>query len=472
MKRRWVQGMFLAGMLVLTGCGAKDSSPVENGEDYTWNDITVMLPEDWADRCTIKEDENGFTIYQTASYEKMEGLGYLCSFEKSDAWMNYGAGENLIAYTEDGTLYYLMQPTDVACDTEDQTIVEEYGSMMEEVTAIASSVKIDADDVHYDADQYVVPVGAILPVTEENLSDLSEQELYLAANEIYARHGKTFDDTYLQAHFDACSWYTPAGGATAGDAGLSEIEQANLKLIKAMQTAYAAEHIYPKSYSAGETAEIALLDNGVLNEVSYTVTGKGEQAVCTLTIDGTAYDLAEYIQMHAPVADAFYVTDLVENIGTPEEDDGLEIAVLDEGTDGIGATHFFKYDGDLYYLGEVGGFPFRDRNAGFSVFNGQGGVMDLIRYDKPADCILQGYAWYNSSEKKIEHADGGLYSYYEPCKLEHKGALTVYFSMDETSAEKTIAAGEDIYCIRSDGDGWMYVRAKDGTEGFLPVTQM
>lgn len=95
--------------------------------------------------------------------------------------------------------------------------------------------------------------------------------------------------------------------------------------------------------------------------------------------------------------------------------------------------------------------------------------MDLIRYDKPADCILQGYAWYNSSEKKIEHADGGLYSYYEPCKLEHKGALTVYFSMDETSAEKTIAAGEDIYCIRSDGDGWMYVRAKDGTEGFLHV---
>ena len=86
MKRRWVQGMLLAGMLILTGCGAKNSSPVENGKDYTWNDITVMLPEDWADRCTIKEDENGFTIYQTASYEKMEGLGYLCSFEKSDAW--------------------------------------------------------------------------------------------------------------------------------------------------------------------------------------------------------------------------------------------------------------------------------------------------------------------------------------------------------------------------------------------------
>ena len=471
MKRRWMQGMFLAGMLVLAGCGAKNSSPVENGEDYTWNDITVTLPKDWADRCTIKEDENGFTVYQTASYEKMEGLGYLCSFEKSDAWMNYGAGEKMIAYAEDGTLYYLMQPTDVTCDTEDQAIVEEYGSMMEEVAGIAASVKIDADDVHYDADQYVVPVSAILPVMEENLSALSEQELYLAVNEIYARHGKTFDSAYLQAHFDACSWYTPVEGTEENNAELSEIEQANLKLITVMQTAYGEEHPYPKSYAADETAEIALFGDGTPNEVNYAVTGEGEQTVCTLTIDGTAYDLAEYIQMNAPVADAFYVTDLMENIGAPEEDDGLEIAVLDEGTDGIGTTHFFKYDGDLYYLGAVGGFPFRDRNDGFSGFDGQGGVMDLIRFDEPTDCLLQGYAWYNSSEKKIKHADGGLYSYYEPCKLDQKGALTVYFLMDETSAEKTIAAGEDIYCIQSDGDGWLYVRAKDGTEGFLPVEQ-
>ena len=61
---------------------------------------------------------------------------------------------------------------------------------------------------------------------------------------------------------------------------------------------------------------ISLLDNGVLNEVSYTVTDKGEQAVCTLTIDGTAYDLAEYIQMHAPVADAFYVDVYKRQIGS------------------------------------------------------------------------------------------------------------------------------------------------------------
>ena len=92
-----------------------------------------------------------------------------------------------------------------------------------------------------------------------------------------------------------------------------------------------------------------------------------EQTVCTLTIDGTAYDLAEYIQMHAPVADAFYVTDLVENIGTPEEDDGLEIAVRMKEQMASERLIFSNRDGDLTIWGEVGGFPFRDRNARIAV---------------------------------------------------------------------------------------------------------
>lgn len=178
-------------------------------------------------------------------------------------------------------------------------------------------------------------------MTEENLSDLSEQELYLAANEIYARHGKTFDDAYLQAHFGCVQLVYARRGSDCRRCGIKEIEQANLKLIKAMQTAYEAEHIYPKSYSAGETAEIALLDNGVLNEVSYTVTGKGRADGLHTHIDGTAYDLAEYIQMHAGCGCAC-VTDLVENIGTPEEDDGLEIAVLDEGNRWYRNDSFFQ----------------------------------------------------------------------------------------------------------------------------------
>ena len=83
MKRRWVQGMLLAGMLILTGCGAKNSSPVENGKDYTWNDITVMLPEDWADRCTIKEDENGFTSIRRLPMRRWKDLATCVPLKKA-----------------------------------------------------------------------------------------------------------------------------------------------------------------------------------------------------------------------------------------------------------------------------------------------------------------------------------------------------------------------------------------------------
>ena len=212
MKRRWVQGMLLAGMLILTGCGAKNSSPVENGKDYTWNDITVMLPEDWADRCTIKEDENGFTIYQTASYEKMEGLGYLCSFEKSDAWMNYSAREETDRPFPEGRNAVLPDAADGCCVRYGGSDNRgEYGSMMEEVTAIASSVKIDADDVHYDA-RSVCRSGWRNTAGDggESVGSVRAGALSGGKRDL-CQTWKNLDDTYLQAHFDACSWYTPAG---------------------------------------------------------------------------------------------------------------------------------------------------------------------------------------------------------------------------------------------------------------------
>ncbi|WP_411430262.1 hypothetical protein, partial [Enterococcus faecalis] len=58
--------------------------------------------------------------------------------------MNYGTGETLVAYTDEGDLYYLMQPTDFPCATEEGTRAEEYQSMAEQVTEIADSIKIDA----------------------------------------------------------------------------------------------------------------------------------------------------------------------------------------------------------------------------------------------------------------------------------------------------------------------------------------
>ena len=56
-------------------------------------------------------------------------------------------------------------------------------------------------------DHYIIPDSNKRYLTESDLQGLSEWELKLARNEIYARHGRRFKDPALQEYFDAQSWY-------------------------------------------------------------------------------------------------------------------------------------------------------------------------------------------------------------------------------------------------------------------------
>ena len=75
--------------------------------------------------------------------------------------------------------------------------------------------------------------GEILPdsdtrlLTEEDLESLGRHELFIARNEIYARHGRPFRSPDLQRHFSRFDWYRPREGEVA----LSPTEQANVRLI-------------------------------------------------------------------------------------------------------------------------------------------------------------------------------------------------------------------------------------------------
>ena len=81
--------------------------------------------------------------------------------------------------------------------------------------------------------QYVIPDSGTRYLTAADLAGLSKDQLRLARNEIYARHGRTFNDEELQAYFNSQSWYR---GTVAPDdfdtAVLNEYEKANLLFIK------------------------------------------------------------------------------------------------------------------------------------------------------------------------------------------------------------------------------------------------
>ena len=82
-------------------------------------------------------------------------------------------------------------------------------------------------------EDYILPDSSTRLLTETDLAGLSKEELRLARNEIYARHGRRFDDAGLQSYFDGKSWYSGTiDPEDFSESLLTETEKSNLELIQ------------------------------------------------------------------------------------------------------------------------------------------------------------------------------------------------------------------------------------------------
>ena len=60
------------------------------------------------------------------------------------------------------------------------------------------------------ADGFVLPDSSARLYTESEVQQLNDREVVIAINEIYARHGLTFNDPDLANYFESKSWYIPS----------------------------------------------------------------------------------------------------------------------------------------------------------------------------------------------------------------------------------------------------------------------
>ena len=68
--------------------------------------------------------------------------------------------------------------------------------------------------------------------TIQNLSVLDSYGLKITRNEIYARHGRIFNDQELQEYFQRQNWYVPQTASNDfNDSCLNEVEKYNIQLI-------------------------------------------------------------------------------------------------------------------------------------------------------------------------------------------------------------------------------------------------
>lgn len=96
-------------------------------------------------------------------------------------------------------------------------------------------------------DAYVLPESNEKELSADELSDLGEDRLRIARNEIYARYGRSFQDEALAKYFQKKAWYCQS--ETIDDTVLSETELANRDLIQqAEQNAALEDRMLPEQY--------------------------------------------------------------------------------------------------------------------------------------------------------------------------------------------------------------------------------
>ena len=93
--------------------------------------------------------------------------------------------------------------------------------------------QIVSHDLRESEKDYIIPDSSTRYLGYEDVANLSKEELKLARNEIFARHGRIFNDPDLQSYFEAQPWYT--GTISADDFSddmLNDIERDNIALIR------------------------------------------------------------------------------------------------------------------------------------------------------------------------------------------------------------------------------------------------
>jgi hypothetical protein len=81
-------------------------------------------------------------------------------------------------------------------------------------------------------DKHVIADSSDCYLTEDDIEGLTDDELGLTINEIYARHGRIFDNEYYRKYFESCSWYEGSVKADDFDESVfNEYEKANIAFL-------------------------------------------------------------------------------------------------------------------------------------------------------------------------------------------------------------------------------------------------
>lgn len=224
--------------------GSTTTRDTNNNICLNFDEVEVILPSDWAGKCRMVTYSDYVSFYHLASNDKLREEGYSTGgllfsiYYTTD--QGYTNGPNYMTIgAADGGYYYAAFPTDVQAYMDDQAIASEYFDLFSDMDWIQENMSLvhygDSETVWVDpdaGDEYIFPQSSSEYLTAEDFAGMDAQQIQMAINEIYARHGRKFVMQEVQAYFDALSWYE--GTVEAADFDVSVMNQhegANINLM-------------------------------------------------------------------------------------------------------------------------------------------------------------------------------------------------------------------------------------------------
>ncbi len=141
-------------------------------------------------------------------------------------------GERIAANKTEGTEEPLDEETEEATQ-EETTATETVPPAAETPAPTAAAVpETTVPPATETVSEYILPTSNSAYLTEADLAPLTREQLRLARNEIYARHGRKFKDAALNEYFLGKSWYVPTIEPDRfNESVFNDYETANRKLI-------------------------------------------------------------------------------------------------------------------------------------------------------------------------------------------------------------------------------------------------
>lgn len=194
----------------------------ESGLSYVWAGASLNNCSTWeAPGCWITGEEWTFSKWYPGepSYEDAEDgakEAYLCLWKakkdgKDIGWTMNDQRNDLI-----GAFSYVSGKVGYVC---------EYTSTQE---VVVEQTKADTADPN----AYVIADSNSRYITADELDKMTAEEIRLARNEIYARHGRRFQSEDLQNYFDSQPWYKGTIASDSFDESvLNEYEKTNARFM-------------------------------------------------------------------------------------------------------------------------------------------------------------------------------------------------------------------------------------------------